>query len=116
MPATRPYTRSEDRGAGRYVTIIVTSSRRRPYLPTLAVVAATGALAVVGWHELGGWAGTSRAVSQFRGEVIGPIVLGFLAVVLAAERLVPAVRRPFTSRGRCTTSCTWVCTRWRSCP
>jgi sterol desaturase/sphingolipid hydroxylase (fatty acid hydroxylase superfamily) len=82
------------------VTTTGTSSSRRPYLPSLAVVAATGALAVVGWHELGGWAGTSRAVSQFRGEVIGPIVLGFLAVVLVAERLAPAQRRPFTSRGQ----------------
>jgi hypothetical protein len=75
-------------------------TRRRLYLPTVAVVAATGVLAVVGWHQLGGAAGAARAVGQLRGEVTGPIVLGFLAVVLVAERLRPAVRRPFTSRGQ----------------
>jgi sterol desaturase/sphingolipid hydroxylase (fatty acid hydroxylase superfamily) len=75
-------------------------TRRRLYLPTVAIVAATGVLAVVGWHQLGGAAGTARTVGQLRGEVAGPIVLGFLAVVLVAERLRPAARRPFASRGQ----------------
>ena len=73
---------------------------RRLYIPTVLAVVATVALMLAGWGALGGSSGVAKAIGELRGEVIGPIVIGFLAVVLVAERLWPAVRRPFTSRGQ----------------
>jgi sterol desaturase/sphingolipid hydroxylase (fatty acid hydroxylase superfamily) len=76
-----------------------TSRLQRLYLPSVAMALATvwliweGASVLERFGELG---------SSLRGalvELVGPIVLGFVLVVLVCERLWPAERRPLLARG-----------------
>ncbi|MGX7680217.1 sterol desaturase family protein [Jatrophihabitans sp. DSM 45814] len=71
---------------------------RSVYLPSLALAALTAWLAWYGWSALSAY--DSIAViraGQLRNA--GPIVLGFVTVVLAIEHLRPAQRRAFRARG-----------------
>ena len=53
------------------------------------------------WPERMTWDATTlfAAVSDGWARMLGPVVLGFVAAVLLLERVHPAVRRPFLTRG-----------------
>ena len=80
------------------MSIAADLGRRRLYLPTVVVAAAAGWLAWRGWSELSGF-GVTRSVNAGRFELAGPVVLGFVLVVVLIEQLRPAVRRPLLARG-----------------
>jgi len=70
------------------------------YPPTFVALAVTSWLAwrgVVGLQHAGG---VGRAIDTSRQELIGPTVLGLLILVMGAEHLWPAVRRPLRARGQ----------------
>jgi sterol desaturase/sphingolipid hydroxylase (fatty acid hydroxylase superfamily) len=71
---------------------------RRLYLPTVVVAGLACWLSWRGWLALSG-SGIARSVSAGRFELAGPVVLGFVALVMVAERLWPAERRPLLARG-----------------
>jgi len=71
----------------------------RVYLPACAVVALAGALIGVGWTLGWGSASFGGSLSALRLVVVGPLSVAILAVILVAERLRPAQRRPFVARG-----------------
>jgi sterol desaturase/sphingolipid hydroxylase (fatty acid hydroxylase superfamily) len=71
---------------------------RRPYLPTVIIAGLAAWLSWRGWLELGG-TGVARSVDAGRYELAGPVVLGFVAIVIVIERLWPAERRPLLARG-----------------
>lgn len=75
-------------------------SRTRPSLPTVVVAAVTAGLMGVGFRSLGGFGAAERAVQASRAELVGPIVLGFLALVVLAERRWPHEARPVLARGQ----------------
>jgi sterol desaturase/sphingolipid hydroxylase (fatty acid hydroxylase superfamily) len=68
------------------------------YLPTVVIAGFACWLSWRGWLALG-QTGVARSVSASRFELAGPVVLGFVAVVMAAERLWPAESRPLLARG-----------------
>jgi sterol desaturase/sphingolipid hydroxylase (fatty acid hydroxylase superfamily) len=74
-------------------------SSMRWYPPVLVTLALTSWLAWRGLLVLGHGGGVGQAVAASRHQLIGPTVLGFLLLVIAAERLWPAVRRPLLARG-----------------
>jgi sterol desaturase/sphingolipid hydroxylase (fatty acid hydroxylase superfamily) len=69
------------------------------YLPALSIPAAAGVLVGIGWST--GWGGAAFAgsLTSLRVVVIGPLALAFLGVILVAERIWPAQRRPLFARG-----------------
>jgi sterol desaturase/sphingolipid hydroxylase (fatty acid hydroxylase superfamily) len=69
------------------------------YPPVLVTLALTSWLAWRGLVVLRHTGGVGQAVASSRHDLIGPTVLGFLALVLVAERVWPAVRRPVLARG-----------------
>jgi sterol desaturase/sphingolipid hydroxylase (fatty acid hydroxylase superfamily) len=71
---------------------------RRIYLPTLVMAALAGWLAWRGWTQLSGF-GVARSVNAGRFELAGPVVLGFVLVIVLVEQVRPAVRRPLLARG-----------------
>jgi sterol desaturase/sphingolipid hydroxylase (fatty acid hydroxylase superfamily) len=71
---------------------------RTLYLPTLVLTGVTGWLAWRGWSALG-TGGSWAAVRAGQLRYAGPVVLGFVAVVIVLEQCWPAVRRPITARG-----------------
>ncbi len=74
------------------------SVSRRLAVNTLAVAIATGVLAFVGLRALAA-TGVGTAIAAQRQELAGPVMLAFLALVVAAERARPAVARPVLARG-----------------
>ena len=72
---------------------------RRVYLPALGIVAAAVVLIGIGWVDGWGGAGFADTMSGLRVVLIGPLTLGILAVLLVAERVRPAQRRPLIARG-----------------
>ena len=76
------------------------ATRTRGTLGPWAVVGATAALAAVGWRALTGAPGGPWHAMVAQGVVlIGPAVLGLVALALVAERLWPAVARPAWAPG-----------------
>lgn len=71
---------------------------RRVYLPTVAVAAIAGWLGWRGWRALAAY-GPARSIHEGQTELAGPIVLGFVLVVVLLEQIWPAQRRPALSRG-----------------
>ena len=65
---------------------------------SVAVLAASAALAWYGWQSLAA-AGPWHAIRTGQVRYAGPIVLGFVAIVFVLERLWPAQRRPLLARG-----------------
>ena len=76
----------------------VSRRKARPYIPAFVVAAVTMWMAVAGAHDLGATT-LLAAVSDGWARMLGPVVLGFVAAVLLLERVHPAVRRPFLTRG-----------------
>ncbi len=64
----------------------------------LALAAFTSWLGVVGYRTLASAGSVMAALSTARGRTVGPALVVFVAVILLAERLWPAVPRPFLSR------------------
>jgi sterol desaturase/sphingolipid hydroxylase (fatty acid hydroxylase superfamily) len=71
---------------------------RRLYLPTFVITALAGWLSWRGWTAIGTH-GIGSSIAAGRYELAGPVVLGFVAVVVAIEQVWPAERRPLLSRG-----------------
>jgi sterol desaturase/sphingolipid hydroxylase (fatty acid hydroxylase superfamily) len=72
----------------------------RLYPPAFVALAVTSWLAWRGIVALPHSGGVGRAIASSRRELIGPIVLVLLLLVMGAERLWPAVRRPLRARGQ----------------
>jgi sterol desaturase/sphingolipid hydroxylase (fatty acid hydroxylase superfamily) len=68
------------------------------YLPTVAVAVLVAWLAWRGWSALAGY-GPLRSIRAGQFELAGPVVLGFVLVVVALEQIWPAQRRPVLARG-----------------
>ncbi|MGH3274294.1 MAG: sterol desaturase family protein [Streptosporangiaceae bacterium] len=77
---------------------------RRLYLPTVIIAGVAGWLGWLGWAELSGF-GLTRSINAGRFELAGPVVLGFVLVMFAAEQLRPAQRRPLLARGHVADMC-----------
>ena len=77
----------------------VNRRRARLYIPAFVVAAVTICMAVAGAHDLGNAGTLFAAVWEGWARMLGPVVLGFVAAVLLLERVHPAVRRPFLTRG-----------------
>ena len=75
------------------------SPGQRVYLPTCIITVAAAALIAVGWTTRWGGADFTGTLSSLRVVVIGPATLVVLSVLLVAERLWPAQRRPLLARG-----------------
>src|SRR5580704_17998699 len=74
--------------------------RRRVNLATLTVTAITTALVVLGVRAVGGLGAAGNVVAGERGELIGPVVVLFVAGIMVCERRWPAQARPFLARGQ----------------
>ena len=71
---------------------------RRIYLPTIGFAILTGWLAWRGWNALADY-GPLRSIRAGQTELAGPVVLGFVLLVVLLEQVWPAQRRPALSRG-----------------
>jgi sterol desaturase/sphingolipid hydroxylase (fatty acid hydroxylase superfamily) len=71
---------------------------RGVYLPTVAVAAVVAWLAWRGWTALSDY-GPLRSIRAGQFELAGPVVLGFVLVVVLLEQIWPAQRRPILARG-----------------
>ena len=80
---------------------------RRVYLPALGIVAAAVVLIGIGWVDGWGGAGFADTMSGLRVVLIGPLTLGILAVLLVAERVRPAQRRPLIALSLIHISSSW---------
>ena len=74
------------------------AARRGPWFGVVAVAAMVVWLGVVGARALIGAGDMSAALAAARGRTVGPVLIAVVAVLLVAERLWPAVRRPFMAR------------------
>jgi sterol desaturase/sphingolipid hydroxylase (fatty acid hydroxylase superfamily) len=72
---------------------------RRLYLPSVAFAAVTVWLLWMGASVLERYGVLASSLRAALVELAGPIVIGFVVVVLVCERLWPAERRPLLSRG-----------------
>ena len=72
---------------------------RRVYLPAVSIAAVGVALIGFGWADGWGGAGFADAMTGLRVVLIGPLTLAILGVLLVAERVRPAQRRPLVARG-----------------
>jgi sterol desaturase/sphingolipid hydroxylase (fatty acid hydroxylase superfamily) len=83
---------SETPSAARFTGV------RGLYLPTVAVAVLVAWLAWRGWNALAGY-GPLRSIRAGQFELAGPVVLGFVLVVVGLEQIWPAQRRPVLARG-----------------
>ena len=74
-------------------------TRRRVVLPTMAIAASTMFLVVRGFGSFGDHSSLASAVAAERWTLVGPLMLGVVAVAIIAEQIRPAVRRPLWARG-----------------
>jgi hypothetical protein len=72
--------------------------RMRAWFAVLGVGATAAWLGVVGVRALLGAGDLAQVLSTARGRTIAPALLVFVGVMLLAERLWPAVRRPLFAR------------------
>jgi sterol desaturase/sphingolipid hydroxylase (fatty acid hydroxylase superfamily) len=68
--------------------------------PVVILAALAVGLAAIGGDAIGHTPSPLHTLGAVRGELIGPVVLFFIAAVVVAERLWPAQRRPLLSRGQ----------------
>ena len=71
---------------------------RRLYLPTVVIAGLAAWLSWQGWEALEQF-GIGRAINVDRFDLAGPVVIGFVLVVMTVEQLWPAERRPVLARG-----------------
>src|ERR1039458_3345835 len=79
-------------------------SRRRAissriYLPALSIVAVAIVLVAIGLSGRWGGSGFAASMTNQRVVVVGPMTVGILLLFMVVERLRPAQRRAFFSRG-----------------
>ncbi len=72
---------------------------RRPCLPVVGLAILAVALCGAGVRADGGLAGAAGAIRASRAQLVGPAVLGFVALIFGLERRWPAQARPFRARG-----------------
>jgi sterol desaturase/sphingolipid hydroxylase (fatty acid hydroxylase superfamily) len=84
---------------GRRVSRPLSALRSRVYLPAFSIVAVAAALVGIGWADRWGGAGFSPSMANLRLVLIGPLTLAVIGVILVAERVRPAQRRPLFARG-----------------
>lgn len=71
----------------------------RVYVPAVALAGVAGALIVLGVATQWGGADFAASLASLRLTIAGPVSLAILAVILVAERVRPAQRRPLVARG-----------------
>ncbi len=72
---------------------------RRPCLPVVGLAILAVALCGAGVRADGGLAGAAGAIRASRAHLVGPAVLGFVALIFGLERRWPAQARPIRARG-----------------
>jgi hypothetical protein len=90
------------RGIRRLVdsALVKDAGATKAWYGVLALAALCSWLGYVGVHTLLGQSDLAGAISSARGRTVGPILLVFIGVILLAEQLWPAVRRPLFSRAQ----------------
>jgi sterol desaturase/sphingolipid hydroxylase (fatty acid hydroxylase superfamily) len=78
--------------------------RRGLYLPTVLIAGLAAWLGWRGWGELSEF-GLARSINADRLQLAGPVVLGFVLVVVLIEQVHPAERRPLLARGHVVDMC-----------
>ncbi len=78
---------------------------RMLYLPSLLLTALTAGLVWRAVLVLGRGGELGRALLGGQSELAGPVVIGFVLLLMLCERAAPAVRRPLTSRGQLHDAC-----------
>lgn len=71
----------------------------RAYLPACAVAVLAAVLVGVGWWRGGAGGGLGGETASVRLVVFGPVSLAVILILLVAERVWPAQRRPLVARG-----------------
>ena len=74
------------------------ATRHRAWSGVVAVAAAVGWLGFVGTRSLIGAGNLTTALATAQGRTVGPALIAVVAALLVAERLWPAVPRPFLAR------------------
>jgi len=77
----------------------------RLYLPSILLFGVTGWLVVTGALALRERGALSSTIASSREELAGPIVIGFVLVLLACERFWPAEARKVLARGHVQDAC-----------
>ncbi|HTX00242.1 MAG TPA: sterol desaturase family protein [Acidimicrobiales bacterium] len=78
------------------------------YLPSIVLLGATAAFVWHGVALLTSSGQLGRAVLSEQNMLAGPAVIAFVALTVACERAVPAVRRPLLARGHLHDACFFV--------
>jgi sterol desaturase/sphingolipid hydroxylase (fatty acid hydroxylase superfamily) len=86
-------------------SVIRTERSTRFYAPTLAIAAATAAVAWVGAITLQRSDYLGVGLAAGREELVGPALIALVILVLACERIWPAERRPIFARGHLQDAC-----------
>src|ERR1035438_3375413 len=82
---------------GRYI-VFKEAGATKAWYGVLALAAICSWLGYVGLRTLISAGNLSFAISTARARAVGPVLLVFVAVILLAEQLWPAVPRPLLSR------------------
>ncbi len=90
------------RGVRRLVDAVLAkdAGATKAWYGVLGLAALCSWLGYVGVRTLLSQSDLSAAISSARGRTVGPILLVFIGVILLAEQLWPAVRRPLFSRAQ----------------
>lgn len=88
-----------ERATGRFARTRRARPTSRIYFPAISVAAFAALLLGIGWSTRFDGSGLGSGLSTLRLIVIGPASLMIIGVILVAERLRPAQRRPLIARG-----------------
>ncbi len=80
--------------------VVKDAGTTKAWYGVLALVSLCSWLGYVGVRTLMSQSDLAGAISSARGRTVGPILLVFIGVILLAEQLWPAVRRPLFSRAQ----------------
>jgi sterol desaturase/sphingolipid hydroxylase (fatty acid hydroxylase superfamily) len=94
VPARRQFRRLVD------TVLAKDAGATKAWYGVLALAALCSWLGYVGVRTLMSQSDLAGAISSARGRTVGPILLVFIGVILLAEQLWPAVRRPLFSRAQ----------------
>ena len=90
------------RGVRRFLDAVLVkdAGATKAWYGVLGLAALCSWLGFVGLRTLLGQSDLTSALSSARGRTVGPILLVFIGVILLAEQIWPAVRRPLFSRAQ----------------
>jgi sterol desaturase/sphingolipid hydroxylase (fatty acid hydroxylase superfamily) len=91
-------TIQELRLAPPVVSSVPVAARRTAWYVVMVLAAASVWLGVVGLRTLVGAGDLGGALAAARGHSVGPVLIVFVALIIVAERLWPAVPRPLLAR------------------